>query len=330
MRARSPVARDDRWGAVRIAATRRMRDTLHSRLLEWRAGRPHVPGFGADWPTRLVARLDSPTIARRIAHGFAGTGATEVAAEPAAAQVVADLHRHPVRQLPARPVSLSGSERAADGSVHGVQAAGRRRQRRGNLQSGHEHRGAIQERGHVAAAEGDEACAGLETAAGRAAHRRHVHDGASGVRRSGPRAFPDRSQRRDQRGADSRRQHRRVAASRLRPGDPDHRVLRVDLPPRRAAGRRPRHGRSDGHRPQQGAPLRRDDRAARSRSTTSPASTKRRTSWSRSSTSSRRRRSTRGSAARRRRACCWSARRAPARRCSRARSPARRACRSSR
>ena len=70
--------------------------------------------------------------------------------------------------------------------------------------------------------------------------------------------------------------------------------------------------------------------ARRSRSPTSPASTRRSRSSRRSRTSSPRRRSSRRWARRSRRACCSSARRAPARRCSPRRSPARRACRSSR
>jgi len=98
-------------------------------------------------------------------------------------------------------------------------------------------------------------------------------------------------------------------------------ILGLLLPPH--VGRR---GRRHVVRAQQGEDLRRrrSEGAVPGRG---PASRKRRTSSRRSSSSCRTRRSTPTWAAGFPRACCWSARRAPARRCSRARSPARRTCR---
>ena len=77
------------------------------------------------------------------------------------------------------------------------------------------------------------------------------------------------------------------AAVRLRPGDPDHRASTSGCTGARAQGGGMGGG-ADGHRQEQGAPLRPGRRRRGSPSPTSPASTRPRTSWSRSSTSCKR------------------------------------------
>ena len=117
-----------------------------------------------------------------------------------------------------------------------------------------------------------------------------------------------------------------VAEPALRPAPVRAARAGADVGARSGAGRRqPR----DGLR--QGAGQDRSRRTnPRSRSPTSPGSTKRSRSSRRSRSSSSRRRSSSRWARRSRRACCCSARREPARRCSPRRSRARPGCRSSR
>ena len=127
-----------------------------------------------------------------------------------------------------------------------LQGGGGKGQRQVDLQHGREHRGPLREAGDVAAAERREdragecrrgrrtaGTAGEVPAQTRSANGGDIHDHAAGVRRPGSRVVPDQARRRDQRRSDQVRQRTAGhAALRLRPGDPHHRVLRLDVSPR--------------------------------------------------------------------------------------------------
>ena len=220
-------------------------------------------------------------------------------------------------------------------ALHRLQGAGRQAQRRVDLQPGREHRGPLRGAGHVAAREAG-------------SRREGGADGGAGARRIPAQPAPRTASN-----------FTTTLPAFVDPGLEDflieHGVEISAVPIQSGRGwttllygfgpailliafyvwmfRRAerRHGRrADGHRPQQGAPLRPGaGRAGHVRRRRGHRRGRERAGRDRR-LPARPAASTRGWAARRPRACCWSARREPARRCSRRPSRARRACRSSR
>ena len=166
------------------------------------------------------------------------------------------------RELLAGEVAHAGPGSAGHRALYPLQGGGREGQRRGDLQPGRDHHGSLQGAGHLPAGgrkecraqrrvqNGEKRAQRLAASQTRRARRdprgapktvSYLHDDAALLRRPRSGSIFDRSRGRDQRQTDrGRRQPLGDAPVRVWPGPALHRLLRLDVPARGAAGRR--HG----------------------------------------------------------------------------------------
>ena len=193
-----------------------------------------------------------------------GCSAGADASEDTAGTNVAVVCRCLAHQFSRGQTLHAGRGSAAHRSVHALQGRGRQAQRAVDLQPGRDPQRPLRDAGDVSAGGGS-----------KCRRRQAQPKAARGMPRRGPPrtsvnfittlpAFVDPGLEEflidngveiSAEPIDGGRQRAGDAALRLRSGAAADRVLRLDLPPRRAAGRRPRR-RADGDRQEQGAPLR--------------------------------------------------------------------------